>query len=295
VDCNVNPHDEIYYIILINNMKKPKVISIIGGTGQMGQKFAKEFEVQGYEVLVSGRSTKLTNKDIATRGDVVIVTVPIRDTEDIIKDVAPVIRGGALFTDFTSVKMMPIAAMMDVAENVTIVGGHPLFGPTTDFEHQNFILCYERGESYVEWYKQFLESLGLNVLEMIKEEHDKQMATIQCLTHFSTLSLGLALQKMDYDLERGEQIATSVYLMELYGVGRILAQDPDLYTDIQLHNPFAKETIQKYKESVDELFETVQRSDAVAFHNIFEKSKKYFGAVAKRSMEVTDKLIKILS
>lgn len=276
-------------------MKKPKTISIIGGTGQMGQKFAKEFEAQGCEVLVSGRSTELTNKDIAARGDIVIVTVPIRDTERIIEEIVPVINEDALFTDFTSVKMIPVIAMASAMKNVTVVGGHPLFGPTTSFVHQNFILCRERGESYVEWYKQFLESLGLNVLEMTKEEHDKQMATIQCLTHFSTLSLGSTLQKMNYDLKRGEQIATPVYLMRLYGVGRILAQDPGLYTDIQLHNPFAKEIIQKYKESVDELFEIVQKSDAEAFQNIFKKSKEHFGSVAKRSMEVTDKLIKTLS
>jgi len=276
-------------------MEKPKIISIIGGTGQMGQKFVKEFKSQGYKVMISGRSTHLTNKDIAARGDIVIVTVPIRDTERIIEEIAPVIKGDALFTDFTSVKMMPVMTMAKAMKGVTVVGGHPLFGPTTSLVHQNFILCHERGESYVEWYKQFLESLGLNVLEMTKEEHDKQMATIQCLTHFSTLSLGLALQKMNYDLKKGEQIATPVYLMRLYGVGRILAQDPDLYTDIQLHNPFAKETIQRYKESVDELFETVQKSDAVAFQNIFKKSKKHFGSVVKRSMEVTDKLIKVIS
>ena len=276
-------------------MKKPKIISIIGGTGQMGQKFVKEFELQGCEVLVSGLSTQLTNKDIAARGDIVIVTTPIRDTECIIEEIVPVIKDDALLTDFTSVKMMPVVAMTKANECVTIVGGHPLFGPTTDFMHQNFILCYERGQSYVKWYRYFLESLGLNVLEMTKEEHDRQMATIQCLTHFSTLSLGSALQKMNYSLEKGEQIATPVYLMRLYGAGRILAQDPELYTDIQLHNPFAKEVIKIYKESVDELFETVQKSDAIAFQNIFKKSKKHFGRVAKRSMEVTNKLINVIS
>ena len=69
----------------------------------MGQGFAKEFEVQGCEVLVSERSTELTNRDIVARGDIVIVTVPIRDVEHIIEEIAPVINGDALFTDFTSV------------------------------------------------------------------------------------------------------------------------------------------------------------------------------------------------
>ncbi len=274
---------------------KPKIISIIGGSGQMGQKFAQEFLSQGYTVLIADVGTQLTNKDVAAQGDVVIITVPIHTTMDVIDEIVPVMKKDAMLTDFTSVKMLPMEKMQNAQSTVTVVGGHPLFGPTTDFMHQHFILCHERGESYVSWYKEFLESLGLKVLEMTVEEHDKQMATIQCLTHFSTLSLGSALEKMDYDLEKGEKISTPVYLMRLYGVGRILAQDSDLYADMQTYNPYAKEVIQTYKESVDELFQTVKDGDTQAFHDIFEKSKKYFGTVAERSMEVTDKLIKVLS
>lgn len=274
---------------------KPKTISIIGGNGQMGQKFAQEFLSHGYTVLIADVDTQLTNKNVAAQGDVIIITVPIHKTIEVIDEIVPVIKKGTMLTDLTSVKMLPMAKMRNAHSTVTVVGGHPLFGPTTDFMHQHFILCHEQGDSYVMWYKEFLESLGLKILEMTKEEHDKQMATIQCLTHFSTLSLGSALEKMNYDLEKGEKISTPVYLMRLYGVGRILAQDSDLYADMQIYNPYAKEVIQTYKESVDELFQTVKNEDTQSFHDIFEKSKKYFGAVAQRSMRVTDKLIKVLS
>lgn len=280
---------------IIYFMNKPKIISIIGGTGQMGQKFAKEFLNAGFEVLVSGRTTKLTNKDVAKRGDVIIITVPIHKTKDVIEEIIPLVKEDALLTDFTSVKMMPIEVMTKSKSSITVVGGHPLFGPTTNFKNQNFIFCHERGEKYVQWYKDFLEFLGLNVLDMTKEEHDKHMAVIQCLTHFSALSLGSTLEKLNYDLIKGESIATPVYLMRFYGVGRILAQDPDLYTDIQMYNPFAKDVAKMYKKSVDELLNAVDNSDAITFSNIFNKSKKYFGHVATRSMEVTDKLIKSLS
>ncbi|MEA3323045.1 MAG: prephenate dehydrogenase/arogenate dehydrogenase family protein [Patescibacteria group bacterium] len=276
-------------------MQKPQTISIIGGNGQMGQKFANAFLANGYDVLTADIDTQLTNKEVAAKGDVVIITVPIHTTMDVIDEIVPVMKEDAMLTDFTSVKTLPMEKMKNANSTVTIVGGHPLFGPTTDFMHQHFILCHGQGENYVVWYEKFLTSLGLKVLEMTQEEHDKQMATIQCLTHFSTLSLGSALEKMDYDLEKGERISTPVYLMRLYGVGRILAQDSDLYADMQIYNPYAKEVIQMYKESVDELFQTVKDGDTQAFHDIFEKSKKYFGVVAERSMKVTDKLIKVLS
>ncbi|XLQ20356.1 MAG: prephenate dehydrogenase/arogenate dehydrogenase family protein [Candidatus Moraniibacteriota bacterium] len=275
---------------------KPKIISIIGGNGKMGSKFAHEFHKRGFEVLIADADTKLTNEEVARIGDVIIVTVPIRDTEAVIKSIMPVVKKGSMVTDFTSVKIKPMDAMIqEVRDDIEIIGGHPLFGPTTDFKKQNFIICNEQGGSYTDWYINFLKSLGLNVLEMTKEEHDKNMAVIQCLTHFSALSLGSTLEKLHYNLEVGESIATPVYLMRLYGVGRILAQDADLYTDMQMYNPFAKEVAIKYKESVDELFQSVDISDENKFNKIFSKSKKYFGNMATRSMEITDKLIKTLS
>ncbi len=280
---------------IIYFMDKPRIISIIGGTGQMGQKFAKKFLEAGFDVLISGRTTELTNKDIAKRGDVIIITVPIHKTKNVIEEIVPFVKDDALLTDFTSVKMVPVEAMTKSKSSITVVGGHPLFGPTTDFKNQNFIFCHERGEKYVRWYREFLESLGLSVLDMTKEEHDKNMAVIQCLTHFSALSMGSTLEKLNYDLIKGESIATPVYLMRFYGVGRILAQDPDLYTDIQMCNPFAKDVAKMYKKSVDELLISINNSDATTFSSIFNKSKKYFGHVAIRSMEVTDKLIKSLS
>ena len=58
---------------------------IIGGTGKMGRLFIPVFERAGYEVLVSGRSTLLTNADLAEQCDLVIVSVPIHDTVRVIR------------------------------------------------------------------------------------------------------------------------------------------------------------------------------------------------------------------
>jgi len=280
---------------MTNLKQKPKVVSIIGGTGQLGQKFAKEFQKQGTKILISGRFTKLSNKDIASIGDVVIITVPINKTVQVVQEILPVLKSGAMLTDFTSVKIMPLQAMIKAKKDITIIGGHPLFGPSTEFKYQNFILCPERGNTYLEWYKKFLDSLGLNILQMNKEEHDKQMAVIQGLTHFAHISLGATLQKNKYNLEKAKKIATPVYLMHLYGVGRILAQDATLYTDIQKYNPYAKKIIKQYKKSVDKLYHSIKQNKKKKFHNTFQQSKKYFGKITEESVQTTDELIKTLS
>ena len=69
---------------------------IIGGTGKMGRLFAKVFEKAGYEVLVSGRKTVITSTDIAEQCDIVIISVPIRETVRVISEIAPLLTPGQL-------------------------------------------------------------------------------------------------------------------------------------------------------------------------------------------------------
>ena len=272
--------------------EKLRTIGIIGGNGQMGERLCQVFRKRGCEVLVSDVDSLYTNDDIARESDIVIISVPIRYTEKVIRDVAPLMRSGALLTDVTSVKEMPLQVMQKyVAEGVSYVGGHPLFAPSTAWDGQNFILCKGVDGQHVQWYKDVLVSCGVNIIEMTAQEHDQHMAVIQCLTHFSAISLGSALEKMNYDLEMGESIATAVYQMRLYGVGRILAQDAMLYADIQKYNPYAKKVSDIYCEAVRNLSESISDGEHETFVDIFEKNKKYFGDMTEKSLHVTNHLI----
>jgi len=277
-------------------MKIPKIISIIGGTGKMGTMFKEVFENDNIKVIITGRNTEISNIEATKLADIVIISVPISKTVETILEIVPYVKEGAMITDFTSVKVNPVKSMFDnVGVSVEVVGGHPLFGPSAGFKGQNFILCKQRVGDYYLWYKNFLESLGLKVIELTTEEHDKNMGVIQCLTHFSNLSLGYALQKLSVDLDLAKELSTPVYLMRLFGVGRILAQDADLYADIQMQNPYSKEMSEKYFEAVDELNKAVKNFDDKSFIDIFNKSKEYFGDVCDESMKVTDKLIKVMN
>src|SRR3989344_3074917 len=88
-----------------------KTISIIGGTGRMGQVFAKAFKDKGYNVIISGRNTSINMVEAAQKGDIVIITVPISETESVIKNIGSYVRKEALLTDFTSIKVNPIKWM----------------------------------------------------------------------------------------------------------------------------------------------------------------------------------------
>jgi len=114
-------------------MEKPKTIAIIGGTGKIGGMFAKAFKEKGYEVIIASRETEISMEDAAARGDVVIVSIPIRNTKEVIEKISGNLKKDALLTDFTSVKVMP-CKVMEKSFKGEVIGGHPVFGPFTGFK-----------------------------------------------------------------------------------------------------------------------------------------------------------------
>ncbi len=270
---------------------EPKVISIIGGRGKMGRIFSEEFKKKGYEVIISGRNTEIDYIEATKRGDVVIISVPIRNTEEIIKKIREHVKEDAMLTDFTSIKVEPCKTMLENSK-CEVIGGHPLFGAVEDFKGKNYVLCPIRKGNYFSWFKEFLESLGLNVFEMSPEEHDKNMAVIQCLNHFSNLSFGDFLRKKDFDLDVLEKLMTPAFSLRFNAIGRMLDSDASLYTDIELENSYTKEFVEEYIKSAEELKKAIREKDSEKFEEIFNKTKEYFGGHTKKAKEKSDEMLK---
>ena len=62
-----------------------KTIGIIGGKGKTGSQFARFFRDLGAEVLVSDIGTEMTNGELIEQADVVIFSVPLHLSEEIIR------------------------------------------------------------------------------------------------------------------------------------------------------------------------------------------------------------------
>ena len=271
-------------------MQEPKTIAIIGGTGKMGQMFSKAFGDKGYEVLVAGRTSEISIEEASSKGDVVIISVPIRNTKEMIERVVKSMKKDAMLTDFTSVKVIPCGVMKESFKG-EVVGGHPVFGPVNEFKGKRFVLCKVREGSYYDWYKDFLESLGCEVFEMSADEHDKIMAIVQCMNHFSNFSTGYGMSKTDVSLKEVDKLASPNYNLRLYPIGRVLTQDANLYSDILTENPYSKEFNKKFVEASKELLEAIENNDKEKIENIINSTKEYFGELSEKSLEITNKIL----
>lgn len=268
-----------------------KKAGIIGGTGKMGRLFAGVFEWAGYEVMVSGTTTKITAKDIAKKCDLVIVSVPIRDTVKVIDSIAPILGKDQLLCDLTSLKVAPVAAMLK--SKAEVIGLHPMFGPTVkSLKEQTIIACPARAsQKTTDALLGVFRNEGAVCTISNAEEHDRMMAVVQGLTHFVTLSLADAIRRLDIDIEKTKAFTSPVYAIELSLVGRLLSQDPDLYGSILQENPFVPEVIGACRSSVNDLQEIILDKDSFAFAKYFVKNARHFGDYCAEGMAVTDALI----
>lgn len=278
----------------MTNIENVKTIGIVGGRGKMGQLFKKAFEEKGFKVLISGRKSKLTHQELAKKSDMVIISVPIKNTIDIIREVAPHLRKKALLMDFTSVKKDPLNAMLKYS-NCNVLGCHPLFGPSNGIKNQVIVLCPGRGNQWQKTVQNLFEKMGAIVELSSAEEHDKIMATVQGITHFISINFAHTLDKIGIKLEEFLKFQSPVYRVTLDFLGRILNQDPALYGSIQIENPETKNTVRLFQESGEEFLEIVNNKDHQKFTEFFNKGKKYLGDFTKKAQKESDELVDVIN
>jgi prephenate dehydrogenase len=271
-----------------------KRAGIIGGTGRMGRLFAGVFRRAGYEVMVSGRSTKIMSHDIAQECDLVIVSVPIRDTVRVIEGIAPLLEKGQLLCDLTSLKAGPVASMLK--SKAEVIGLHPMFGPTvTSLKQQTIIACPSRAaKATVQALLDVFRHEGAICTISDPDEHDRMMAVVQGLTHFVTLCMAESIRRLNIDVEKTIAFTSPVYQIELGLVGRLLSQDPGLYGSILQQNPFVPAVLAACKDSVQDLQEIVASKDAGRFRDFFAQNTRHFGDYCPEGMASTDALIECM-
>ena len=224
-------------------------IAIIGGSGKMGQWFARYLRNNGHQVIITGRDqTRLfkagrelsiptaTNIEAVKNADVIIISVPPDTFEDTVKEIHEYVRPGQIVFDITSVKEKPVRVMHQYLSQATVLGTHPMFGPgAQDVSHHNFVLTptNDSETALANYVKTLLEAEGANVTLMSPQEHDKLIAVVLGLTHF--IALVSADTLLDYDkLEVTKTISSSTYKVLLTLIAGALSDTPALSASLEM-------------------------------------------------------------
>lgn len=253
---------------------KDVVIGIIGGTGGMGRWFADLLQKEGCCVHVWGRKSSMSINELVGLCNVVVISVPISVTAEMIKQVGPLLAENQLLMDLTSLKKEPVEIMLS-SSSAEVVGCHPLFGPQlTDVRGQNIVLCPARGSKWLIWLTKILDKNGMIVTEKTPEEHDEMMAIVQVLNHLNTISLGLALAEAGIPLPEINKFSTPIFQTKVEIIKKVFTENPGLYTDIITQNPATGKMINLYEKTLASIRSLAKSRDGVQLKEAIEKAAK---------------------
>jgi len=215
--------------------------------------------------------------------DLVVVATPVASIVNIVKDILPFLKNGAIITDVGSVKKAVVDEIEGfMPEKVFFIGGHPIAGTEnagveaafpTLFQSRKCILTPTKKTDKIalESIKAVWEAAGSQVILMERERHDKILASVSHLPHMVAYALVNAVADMK-DLD--ENIIT-------YSAGgfkdftRIASSPPEMWRDICLLNRDAiLDMIKRFQATLSQLKRMIEAEDGEGMYKEFERAKE---------------------
>lgn len=273
---------------------EPVTVGIIGIEGRFGKALEDFFRKLGCKVI--GSDPKLPgadNAEIVRNSEVVIFSVPIKETPLAIEAMRPFVRKDQLLTDVTSVKTEAVRAMMKTKGEV--VGLHPMFAPEVGFDGQTIVVCPQRLKSdrWKTWMMNVLAATGSKLKWSDPAEHDTYMATVQASPHISNFVSAVLITEMGVPVQESLTFTSPFYRVMFSQMGRFLSQDPDLYSAIIMKNPATIPMLKKRIEIDRRLLKMVRAYDRDGFRELFKKAKGHFGKDVRR--EANELFLRIIA
>jgi prephenate dehydrogenase len=254
--------------------------AIVGGSGKMGQWFARRLHEEGQQVLLIGRSeNKLrsvqqqldveftTDIGQVKDTDVILISVPLDAFESVVRQIAPYTNPTQIVMDFTSLKVQPVDIMHRYITSALILGIHPVFGPGAKGpEKQNFVLTptSEPEVALAEIIKGHLEARGAHVTLMTPKEHDEMMAIILGLSHFIAIVTADTLLSQDR-FRQMKDIGGTTYKVLYTLVESVISEDPELYASLQMSFPGIDKIEEQFLKNASAWADMVKNKDSQAF------------------------------
>lgn len=269
-------------------------VHILGGDGAMGRWFAELLRERGAVVDCSDRGDERPLAQRVSSADIVLVAVSMDQASRVVAEVLPLLRDDALICDINSLKA-DVCTLYAQAPGEAL-GLHPMFGPSTrSLRRQKVVVCRVHDGPRSEWMLDLLRQAGADLVPSDPAEHDDAMALVQVVTHFRTIATGMALARSGRPLDDSLRFTSPIYRLELSVIGRLFAQDPELYASILFDNPRGELVRRLLSDATTELDHIVAGRDRDAFIAAFEQTAAWFADFADDALGLSDRLIEHLT
>lgn len=265
-------------------------VVVLGGAGALGKRFVSLFQRSGYSVEVLEQQNWHQAKQMVQGATLVLIAVPIAVTEQVIAQL-PELDADTVLADLTSTKTGPLTAML-AKHKGAVVGLHPMFGPDiSNIAKQVVVVSHGRAAEQYQWLIQQFKVWGAVLTEKSAQQHDELMQLIQAMRHFSSLVYGVHLAEEQADLQQLLELSSPIYRLELAMVGRLFAQNAELYADIMLSSSAVTGLLQRYQHRFNQLSHLLAARDKAGLMAEFAKGQQFFGPLAQQFLEESRRLL----
>lgn len=244
-----------------------KTLAIIG-LGAFGQLMARHlqphFQLLAHDpspsvaAFAQAQGVPLVGLAEAARADYVVIATPVEKIAAAATALAPHLRPETLVLDVGSVKALPAETLRRILPPTTaIVCTHPLFGPQSardGIAGLKIAVCPVRGEGAAAVAQFLHETLRLEVIVTTPEEHDREMAAAQGLTHM--------IAKILVEMEPLPRKLTTVSFDHIVKAIEMVRYDSlELFLAIQRNNPYAAELRHSFFDKADALRKHLEETE----------------------------------
>jgi len=238
------------------------------GTGAMSKWFARRLESEGYEVLMTGRTTALRPEEMIPRVDVVVICVPISVTSATIRRYGPLISSGKALILLAGESEGTIKSALEVTDDtVELMLVHNLWGPqaATMKDKNAIVVRTSRSGMFCSEFEAFLYKHGADIYHDSPAKHDLLMGVGQKLPTVISVALAMTLGE---NRITSEDIASHCTLTSLYPIlamSRVHSQNPRTYAEIMSTAGDSRKIVSDFAKNLEQV---IRMADSAAIADL---------------------------
>lgn len=226
---------------------------------ELAAQFLPEAKVRIHSSRFMPDSTTFFTLAETCASDIVIPACAISALEKTIMEITPLLSTHTVLVDVCTVKMHPARLFEPLRGKVPFMLTHPMFGPQSFMKLGNtlkglriVITDHTLPPEAYGAVRGFFEGLGLAVVEMTAEAHDRALAETLFLTHYlAQVATAAGIVRTSIDTPSFGFFMDAV---------ESVREDTKLFSDVYRFNPFCQRTIARLEQAEQEVAQRFLRA-----------------------------------
>lgn len=260
-------------------VKRIKTFGFIG-SGDMSLWFAERLQSEGYETMITGRSTVLRPAEMIPQVDVVVICVPISATPAAITEYGPLLaENQAMILLAGEAENVLHTALTHTKEGVEVLLVHNLWGPqaATMKDKNASVVRTARSGVLSSEFEAFLYKHGAKISHDAPGQHDLMMGVSQKLPTSISVALAMALKDNSIPPEDIGSHATLTSLYSILSMARVHSQNPRTYGEIMSTSGQGSRIVLSFAKNLEKITTMAEAGDIEGLCTLIEENRRYLG------------------